>query len=291
MSQQSDDEARLGAPVELYEFRNSGNGVLYRLTPDNWDIIADVGAGNVTFTATSMKRGTRRVGEAGVEEFVLELPAYHPLLLRYAFPISPPDLEVRAWRAHIQADGSTGTVEQWWRSEVVGFSGRLPLLSLRAPSTFGAALKQELPNVDCGPTCPLRLGETRCGVNLADPDFDYVTTVTDFGIDGREITVADDDGHSDQWFQFGYAERTLDGERRLILDHTGNVITLIEAFSTYYENGVPTAWDEIELFAGCDRTLLGANGCLEKFDNVVNFRGYGVFMTGKDPIRRGMKGT
>ncbi len=290
MTQQTDDEARRGAPVELYEL--VGPLHTFRLTPNNWDLDADVGAGSVTFTAAAMKRGTVRRGESGVEEFQLELPPYHPLVLRYAFGIPEASLEVRAYRAHIQADGSVGEVERFWRSEAAGFSGKLPMLSLRCPANLGAALKQELPSVDCGPQCPLILGDSRCGVNLSDPDFDFVTTVDTFSTDGREITVASDDGHGDTWFQFGWAIRTADGEKRLILDHTGLVLTLIEAFSTLYDgSGNVEVWDEVELIAGCDHTLLGANGCLEKFDNVDNFRGYGVFMTGADPIRRSLKGT
>jgi uncharacterized phage protein (TIGR02218 family) len=46
--------------------------------------------------------------------------------------------------------------------------------------------------------------------------------------------------------------------------------------------------DTFEMVAGCDRTL---NTCVVKFNNLKNFRGYGVFIPGIDAILQGPVGT
>ena len=121
--------------------------------------------------------------------------------------------------------------------------------------------------------CAAVLGDGACRVNLNLPGFAAeVQAVT--VRDGVAFTFAAMSGFADRWFERGRL-RVLDGSAvglegviksdRLAADGTRRV-ELWQRIA-----GGPAAGDLIRLEAGCDKR---AATCLEKFSNLMNFRGF-----------------
>lgn len=262
-----------GEPHELYEVVSPSTE--YRFTFHPTDLSYDSSAfsglvGTQTYTAIPGYRGGLIHGKSGAEELACELPASHQLCQDYAFrsALAQRTLTVAAYRRH----GSTGTASRIWKGRVHGFAARGALVTLRSVSPAKASLQVALPRQGALATCQHAFGDVRCGIT---PD-SFTTTID--AIDGATITLDDDGGNPDQWARFGVAVHTLTGEQRFIEDHTGNVLTLLEAFPE------ASVTDEVEIFQGCDRSI---DTCVDTFDNVLNFFGPGVHMTGRNPHRYG----
>lgn len=114
------------------------------------------------------------------------------------------------------------------------------------------------------PTCDAKLGDDRCGVNLASFTVTgSVTTAT------NQTTFTDSSRtEADGYFNFGLLTFTSGlnaGLSREVKTFASDVFTLLLAFP--YEIAVT---DEYEVYAGCDKRK---TTCINKFNNVINFRG------------------
>lgn len=132
--------------------------------------------------------------------------------------------------------------------------------------------------------CDADLGDERCGVDLDDPAFKgtgYVETVVGDGV----FRVTGIDAFEDQWFSDGLLTMTSGQNTAInkeVRNHTvlpgGDVeIELLEPLPFTLVPG-----DAFIITAGCDKT---PEMCQEKFDNLVNHRGF-MFIPGNDIIAR-----
>lgn len=99
-----------------------------------------------------------------------------------------------------------------------------------------------------------------CGVNKND----FKITGPVNAVNGAEIQVANFASQPDQWLRNGWIEKD-DGDRRFILDHTGQTITVDAPFLDLEDGATVSA------FAGDERT---EDVCRVKFDNLVNHLGF-----------------
>ena len=131
--------------------------------------------------------------------------------------------------------------------------------------------------------CDAQLGDARCGVNLSDPAFVGVATVTAVD-DAYGVSVAGLGGFAEGFFAFGAASWT-DGQRQGLRDgvmshrRIGGVDRL--RFALRVGDWVAVG-DTLSVTAGCDRRFAT---CREKFDNAVNFRGF-PHIPGSDYVLR-----
>ncbi|MEO1687810.1 MAG: DUF2163 domain-containing protein [Pseudomonadota bacterium] len=127
--------------------------------------------------------------------------------------------------------------------------------------------------------CDAELGDGRCGVALTGK-FRETGTVTAV-LDARRFLVEGFDAPEDpRFFEFGRLEWMSGGN-----DGGGgpvrNVLTVGDQLSVdlWRAPGFPVAvGDAFRLFAGCDKR---SETCREKFDNLLNFRGF-PFIPGED---------
>lgn len=130
-----------------------------------------------------------------------------------------------------------------------------------------------------GIACDARLGDARCGVNLATAAFTTTGTIassptptlTSFGVSlvGGPFTSA--------WFTEGKIQFTSgsnNGMARDIRMHTGNTFMTFLPFPFDVVAG-----DAFTAVVGCTKDL---TTCLNKFDNVVRFRGFPYVPTNED---------
>lgn len=252
-------------PVELYEF--IGNLQTYRYTSHTNDYIYQ---GN-TFTAVAMMRGSIAEGsQQRPPELEVQMPHSLDVVRAYGRGFPPRSLRLKVIRIQRRSEQAI----TYWHGTVTGFTIQAEVASCRSSSLMGDIMKTPIPNVYYQSLCNHKLYDARC--QMVNTDFDVSTTVV--GVSGRTITVTGDGGNPDGWFTAGEIVRDADGERRLIVDHTGNVLIINQAFVEL------DADDAVTLFAGCDHTV---QTCLDKFDNVINFGGH-PFVPNVNPYRLGI---
>jgi uncharacterized phage protein (TIGR02218 family) len=120
-------------------------------------------------------------------------------------------------------------------------------------------------------TCTADLGDARCKIDLADPAFRGSGTVTDV-IATSQIAVSGLDDFESGWFTAGRltfasgANAGLSVEVKTHRKDSTVTITLWQAMPEPIAAG-----DAFTVTAGCDKRFAT---CRERFDNVVNFRGF-----------------
>jgi uncharacterized phage protein (TIGR02218 family) len=105
--------------------------------------------------------------------------------------------------------------------------------------------------------CNNALYEFGCGVSR---DL-FVEPATAYALAGTTLTSIAFGANPDGWFNNGYVEVPSTGERRYIIGHVGNVLTLDYPLFTAVDG------EAINAYAGCDRTR---QTCKDKFNNLPN---------------------
>lgn len=128
----------------------------------------------------------------------------------------------------------------------------------------------------------IRFGDTRCGV---DADALTINVTATAVASRRELTVSGLTIQVTGYFSLGNLTCITGlnaGVVRQVRVDTDGVEQLFEAFPEDVAIG-----DTFTLSPGCDRL---ASTCLNKFDNLPNFRGYGLLIPGIDVLMAGVSG-
>lgn len=120
-------------------------------------------------------------------------------------------------------------------------------------------------------TCSAVLGDAACRIDLTDPRYVYEETLTLGGTNDVLLTAAG--LFAEKWFAHGTVDVLTGAAAGLravikadVLETNGRRLKLREGFAIPLQPG-----DQIRVRAGCDRLL---NTCREKYDNLLNFRGF-----------------
>lgn len=246
--------------VDLFVFELPG--VTYRLCSAESNYVHD---GDV-YEAATISAGPIALAPIGANarEVTISVAFDHELavdLRRGGVP--PQNALVTIRRAHVGDSES----RVWWRGYVGSTSIEGVVTRIRVPSKIDLALSAMLPAKVAERRCPHVLGDVGCGVDLVAGGFRLTPPVTAISTTGAEIDVSSMSGKPDGWARDGKVVRVADGEKRTIVGHAGTVIAIDFPFRTL-EIG-----DALEVYAGCDHSLLQADGCKAKFNNVARFGG------------------
>jgi uncharacterized phage protein (TIGR02218 family) len=165
---------------------------------------------------------------------------------------SEPDLRV------LLAKGTLGDV----RREGNAFTAELRGLSQRLAETSGRLFTT---------TCGADLGDARCQVDLDDPAFRGTGSVMNVAATSR-FTADGLDAFADGWFTAGKLIFTGGANAGLgveVKNHRKGSSVTLELWQMMPEP--IEAGDTFTVTAGCDKRF---STCHDKFDNVVNFRGF-----------------
>ena len=231
---------------EFYRFR-AGNEINYLTSwPEDLSFIGR------TFYARSLKRGSftknTRFGsvrlsiEAYLTDSFLIYVANHPIepveltiyralksdLTDYALLFKGELLNMEAEGNHVNATAEAGTRK----------------LRTMVPRTVNQSY------------CNHDVFDSRCKAVAED----YKVTITLGSVSGRTVTASALAGYDDDWFSGGDLQFIAD--HRLIMDHTGDTLTLHTAFGSDLVAGTT-----VYVFPGCDGN---PQTCIDKFDNLVN---------------------
>lgn len=264
-----EESIQSGEPVELFEFAR--DGLRWRYTSGQQAITY---AGNV-FEPALLERGEITLGgdkgKSGIRvTCVRDFPVAN------LFRVQPPSDVVLLTVIKIHYGDNTAPVG------IVEWMGRVT----------GASWKGQKATLDCEPvatslsrpglrrlyqrSCPHVLYGQACGVSMAS----HAVSASLTSVSGAVISSITFGAHSSGHFDGGMIEYTaLDGtvERRHILSHAGNNLTLSIALDVLAAGSMVTA------YPGCNHTT---EACRYKFSNLQNYGGFPYIPT-KNPFGGG----
>jgi uncharacterized phage protein (TIGR02218 family) len=237
-------------PRDAYEFVLPA--VTYRLTSGVKDLVV----GGQTYHAGVIGRAEAEptVVDGSQGELEIMMTASHPIA-RACLSGTPPRIDVTIRRCQL----TSGEYEYTWAGRVVAASAERNSVTLLCAQHLSIALSRRLPTITVGRQCAHVLFDSACTV--ARSAFRVTTTIAH--VDGRDVTVDDMDGQSDQWAKFGELVHLASGERVDISSQIGNDLEL--------QLRIPMqVGDDVEIYAGCAHDI---DICRTKFANHTNFGG------------------
>ena len=227
-----------GAPVELYEFTC---GVLsWRYTSADVSSLPAVIGGDLPFVPAVISRGdidqSDEDSQGSLEITVLRTCPVAQLFLP-DLPAAP--VKLTLWRMH---RGDTDVIQSWaGEIAAVQFAGSTAKLT---GIPVSRTLRRQVPGTTFQSQCNWVLFSPQCA--LAKASYKVVGTLT--AVSGQTITAAAFGAHPDGYFNGGWVE-SLSGETHWIVQHVGNVLTLMTPFVA-----AAVGWT-INAYPGCNRTI------------------------------------
>lgn len=261
-------------PLEIYEFSLGSD--TYRYTSRASNVV--VGAN--TYTPQAISRSSIEQGsDQKSRNVVITLPGDNVFARRYINVV--PGLKATLSIIRLQRDESPT-----FATQALVFKGQVQSVAFPqdghnaeiAVRSIESAKNQNIPRFTYMGMCNHFLYDSGCKVDPSS--FTHIGTVSSGGAT-TSVTVVGANGQPDGYWTGGFATATV-GEQdfRFILNHVGNVITLLLPFAA------DVTGLSLQLFAGCDHILTGH--CATKFDNVLEFGGFAfvpnknIFATGLD---------
>lgn len=254
-----------GRPIELYRFEYGGD--VYRYTSHNKDFTYN----DATYKSIPLRRGSiRRMKDSVAENYLtIEIDKTSPVADKFRIIAPAKTLWISVYRLH--RNDPDKEVVTLFTGRVRGVDFAKPLAELKCDS-LGSALKRAGLRMNYQTMCNHMQYSSRCGI---DRNAYRVVAQVD-NTKNEHITSTALGAFKDGWFKLGYVE--YQGYYYMIIDHIGSTITLLNA-----PEGLKV-YDEIQVYAGCDRTL---DTCWDKFSNGLNFGGC-PFIPGENPFRWGL---
>ncbi len=269
--EESQDGSR---PVELYTFTTGATITRVTSAEDDYTEAADV------FTAIPIRRtALSAIGgpDGRKAAVVLTVPGNSSLVSNYIYSVP--------------GVGATVLIERIQRDDVAEeavsiFSGRITFVAWEGSGRIAkirvepliTAQSKPVPTYTFQGLCNNVLYDDFCQVDDTDPAY-RLSSAPVTAVVGSTITVTGADANGDGYYTGGWAESAGSTDRRLILDQTGTLLTLLLPFA---ESPLGTS---ITVFAGCDHAI---STCKGKFDNVINFGG-SAFVPSKNVFATGIR--
>ena len=263
-----------GRPVELYRFTVRATSFFYTTSPVNVTVASQV------YQTRVLNRSNFAEGiEKRDQDFTIDLPSTDDVAELFIGVLTGDRVFLRVQRYHL-GDGATEVITVF-DGVVHGASysdgGKICTLAARPKIS---SVGRIVPRRTCQATCNHVLyDDTTCRVDDTLSDF-RSSAVSVTSQVGSILTVGTLEAtFIDGWANGGFVEDIANGDFRLIIDQVGSVLTLLLPFAS-----VPTS---VNVFAGCDHTIGGTNGCGPKFDNVEFFGGF-PFIALRNPFESGL---
>jgi uncharacterized phage protein (TIGR02218 family) len=271
MSYDAKESGTEGAPFELYQFSTADYTWRYTSAPE--DIIFK----GARFTAEIISRtNTTASAEVKGGHITVNLPKDNPIAALFISFIPSTPLALVIYRGHYGESESETKVAFTGRTLLARFSTDDKCQLECAPDT--EVLRRQIGTALFQRQCNHVLFDRGCSVDNAF--WKIPGLVAAIAPDGITLTINACAGKSNGWFNWGFIEKGY--ARRMILTHTGSQIVLINPMQGL------VVGDTVLVYAGCDRTYNGPQGCVQKFNNGVNFMGW-EWIPKKNPFSGGLE--
>lgn len=267
-------------PVELYHIYSDAFTTPYFYTSADEDITYN---SNTYIALEDLKRSQPELTrESSAQSLSISLPRDNELAKRWLSYVPPRTVWITIYRYHRSEVGSPEVVV-FWQGKVRGVTWSVNEAFLECMPIDTAFTRNGL-RVTYGGTCRHQLYGNKCSVPLVD----FMKTATIVGISGNKIQSPDFvtvvDGVTpapDGWWVAGFVENPTTQEIRYVTGHISTEVELLVAFETLQ------AGDTINIAAGCDHK---ATTCANKFNNIVNYGGLGLYVPADNPFLINLNG-
>lgn len=257
-------------PVEVYEFALGSDSFRYTSAEDEITLGSDV------YAVEAIKRGPVIQGSDD-RDAVMEImvPALNTFAKKYIDIVPGQLASVSIIR--VQRDEPTPWTQAlvykgFVQSVKFPMNGQEAVIAVRSVES---TMSRPIPRFTYQGLCNNFLYDSACGVN---PDlFKHTGEVT--AVSGNVITVTGANGQADGYYTAGYVKPAGVQDFRMILDHTGNDLTLLLPF------GEALTGTNVDIFAGCNHKISGH--CDTRFSNVGRFAGF-AFVPKINPFETGI---
>lgn len=259
-------------PIEIYYFDLGGTAYRYTSAED------EITAGGETYTPLAIQRTSVAQGrESSNRSIQITLPGDNEFAALYKDIVPGRRASVTVWSLERDEIPTFNTQNLEFVGSVLSVSfpsdGYIAEINCRS---IEDALNRSIPRFTYMSTCNHVLYDERCGV---DPT-SFQVTGTVSAVADNVITLPGANAQPDGYYTGGYCTPTSGAQDfRLILDHTGNDLTLLLPFAANVD-GV-----SVQAFAGCDHLIDG--DCATLFDNVIEFGGF-AFVPNRNPFTDGL---
>ena len=237
-----------GSPRELFLFVQGTT--TYAYTSADSTIVL----GGTTYAKEAVSSGpidySQEEGSGGAE---IHLPAKNTVAQKFKdYPPSTP-VFVTIFRVHRNGAAAVRFVGRVSQGSFEGAAAKLTCAPLRG------LLTRAVPGLNYQKQCNWPLYGPGCGLLAAA----FRDSAAISAVNGLLVSSPAFSARPPGWFAFGRFE--LNGERRYILEHAGDTVTLIAPIP-----GLDVG-AQVDVFAGCDRS---ETTCKVKFNNLVRFLGF-----------------
>jgi uncharacterized phage protein (TIGR02218 family) len=247
--EQAQGPGLIAIPVECYKFTH-GATVFRYTSADRSITLAQLDSG--TYTPTVLDRDAIDTTQA----IGVRMPAANAVAQLFALynPISPVALTI--YRKH-RLDPE----------EIIIFVGQVVTASFDGPQAtltcapISDAFRRLTPSIVYQSQCNWNLYGTGCGLNKNN----FKDSGAVLAVSGAIVRATVFGTRPAGWYNNGWAE-LANGDRRFIIDHIGDAITLQSPFPSTLTVGAA-----IDAYAGCDRSEAA---CMSKFDNLLHHLGF-----------------
>lgn len=264
-----------GQPIELYEFSIGATTYYWTSAEDTVTVSAQDYEPLAGLSRSKIGQGP----EERDATLTVTMPAINPFVRPYIAAVPSTRATVKILRLH-RPDFPGPEVVTIFEGIVkaVNFDQDGGRVAKVAVEPLVGATSRPVPQFTYQGLCNHVLYDDQCQVDDTDPNYRATLTVT--AVAGNVLTIAGLAGFGDGWFTGGVVEINGGLDARLIIDQTGNDVTLHLPFPSS-----PLGTLAIVL-AGCAHDI---TTCKNKFDNVINYGGFAfvptinIFETGVDP--------
>lgn len=260
-----------GQPIELYDFVLGG--IKYSVCTCADPVMYTVDSVLTTYTPLEIHRDRVVLGPEDQSTLLeITMPSAHALPQKFVNSAPGVLCSVTIRRVHKTDTANELVVAYKGILRSVMFSNQAGVAKIGLMSQMGA-MSRNIPRYTFQSLCNNVLFDRWC--TISSSSFNFSATVS--AASGSTITVPGlGTAKGNQWAQGGYV--SCDGDYRLILDQTGDVLTILLPFVD------PATGLTAIVYAGCDHSL---PTCRAKFNNVVNFNGF-AFIPTNNPFTDGI---
>jgi hypothetical protein len=258
-------------PIEIYSFALGSQEYLYT------SIEETVTYSGSDYAPEAIKRGSTSMSREDQNRTLdIECPATNVFARKYLDVVPGNRASVSIIRLQRDESPTFDTASLIWKGFVqsVQFPGNGQKAMIQTKS-IESALSRTIPQWVYSGVCNHILYSSGCGAVASS--FKYTGEVT--AVSDVTITVSGASGYADGYFNGGYISPTGSYDRRLILDHTGDVLTMLLPF-----HASPLG-SNVDVYPGCDHIIDGH--CDTRYSRVATNGGY-TFVPTKNPFEKGL---
>lgn len=245
----ADQSEQDGNRIELFEFL--AGDVYYRYHNGQTNLLHN----GFEWLPTQIKRGRSSVNQDKLRNSSkISVDIKNPFAASFIGQSIEADVRVKVYQVHLGASGERVV----WTGRITKATANEKTVEFECQSSLSILAREGL-RAKFERGCRHQLYSTGCGLSRAAHEL-IVEGVQE---SGAQISANAFSTQADGWWTGGVLQNAA-GEKRLVIAHTGNIITLSRPFVATANGGTVT------VAPGCDKTL---PTCQSKFNNDDNFGG------------------